>query len=60
VPIGPTKYSPGAEGSGVGPILTRRGRPSVNDLSAINHLRLVSRYLAVRNSAALRTKGALV
>jgi hypothetical protein len=50
-PIGATKSPPGAEGSGVRPILTRRGRLSVNDLSAIIHCRLVSRGLAVRISA---------
>ena len=49
-PIGPTKSPPGAEGSGVCPILTRRGRLSVDDLSAIIH-RLVSRGLVCRISA---------
>ncbi len=50
-PIGTTKSPPGVEGSGVRPILTRRGRLSVGDLSAIIPCRFVSRGLVVRISA---------
>ena len=50
-PIGPTKSPPRVEGSGVCPILTRRDRLGVNDLSAIIHCRLVSHGFVVRISA---------